>query len=266
MTGRPGKVSYPAALLIALGIHAGVLFGWPHSPAAITPPEFGVEVASPGVEVTLVAALPEAEKEPESPAEDPKPEPTPESTPEPTPPPAEPEPVPTPEPLPPVPDTPPEVTTPVQQTPAPTPAPQPSEPPPRVKPATPAKPKPKPAQPRQRHAVGDGSSAVPGMDATTAAASTGALSAQPGYLRNPHPAYPEEARRAGQEGVVQLRVNVDESGHVTGVSVTHSSGYPLLDERARSTVSEHWAFKAARRGNTPVAATVIVPIRFSLSR
>ena len=59
------------------------------------------------------------------------------------------------------------------------------------------------------------------------------LGAKPAYLRNPHPAYPEEARAAHEQGVVTLRVNVNASGHVTNVRVVQSSGFPILDERAR---------------------------------
>jgi protein TonB len=115
-------------------------------------------------------------------------------------------------------------------------------------------------------ASGDGSSAIPGHDATTAKVSAGALGAKPGYLRNPHPAYPEEARAAGQQGVVTLYVRVDEQGRVASVRVSRSSGFSILDERARSTVANQWAFKPAKAGGIPIASDVIIPIRFTLDR
>jgi len=126
-------------------------------------------------------------------------------------------------------------------------------------------PKPQPVA-RPARPVGDGSSAVPGNDATTAKAASGANSAKAGYLRNPHPAYPEAARAAKQQGVVTLLVNVDAGGGVNGVRITRSSGFPLLDERARSTVAGSWKFKPAKANGVPIASSVSIPIRFTLER
>jgi protein TonB len=145
--------------------------------------------------------------------------------------------------------------------PEPVPQPKPAPPQPKPKQQKPAPPKPAPAR-----ASGDGSSKVPGNDATTAQVSAGAQSAKPGYLRNPHPAYPEEARAAGQQGVVTLSVEVNAQGGVASVRVVRSSGFPVLDERARSTVASRWAFKPAKAGGVPVASEVIIPIRFTLNR
>ena len=268
---------YLAGFVLAVGLHLGILYGIPGQSGPYTPPEFGVVVDTAGVEVTLVAAMPAEtvdETAPETPPEAiTEPEPPVEETPvEETPPVEEPEPEPepvlTPEPEP-EPEATPEATPEVvvaQPTPAPPkPAATPTAPP-KAK-ATPRPAKPKPPTPRRAHAArysGDGSSAIPGRDATTAVAGGGAVSSQPGYLRNPHPSYPEEARRAGQEGVVNLRVSIDERGNVTGVAITRSSGFPLLDERARSVVAQRWRFRPARRGKEAVATTVVVPIRFSL--
>lgn len=275
MSEKP-LLGYTIGLLGAVGVHALILFGIKSRDTGdYTPPEFGVAIANTGVEVDLVAALPAEEvveaavEEPEQPEMEPEPEPEPEPElpPEPEPPEPLPEPV-----------TPPEMPVP-EATPAPTPEPEqtPATPQPTPKPTPAATPKPKPkpkpspqasssAQPTNRSASGDGSSAIPGSDATTAAAATGALSAQPGYLRNPHPAYPEEARKAGQQGVVHLRVQLDERGSILSVSLSRSSGYPLLDERALSTVREKWRFKPARRGRAAVASDVVIPIRFTLNR
>ena len=108
--------------------------------------------------------------------------------------------------------------------------------------------------------------ALPGNDATTATAAAGAASAKPGYLRNPHPAYPEAARAARQQGVVMLQVRVGAGGNVSSVRVARSSGFPLLDERARSTVAERWKFRPAKAGGVPIASDVTIPIRFTLGR
>ena len=69
-------------------------------------------------------------------------------------------------------------------------------------------------QPLPRQVVpqvhGDGSSPAHGKDTTTLHTAGGAETlAQPNYLKNPAPRYPEGARRAGQQGVVLLLVHVN---------------------------------------------------------
>lgn len=243
---RPQETSatYVVGLLAALVIHASVIFLWPKPQALLKMPEFDVEAGDASVEVSLVAALPAEEEQPKETPPDPTPPPPPPPEQKEEPPP------------PPPPEKAPEMT-------IPEPPPQPPEPPrpKQQQPPQPPKPKPKPAAPRP---VGDGSSKIPGNDATTAKAASGAISAKPAYLRNPHPAYPEEARAAKQQGVVMLKVNVDATGHVVSVRVTQSSGFPILDERARSTVAEKWVFKPAMAGGTAVASEIVIPIRFTL--
>lgn len=85
------------------------------------------------------------------------------------------------------------------------------------------------------------------------------------YRRNPAPDYPEEARRLRQEGVVLLRVQVNARGRVDEAEVERSSGSPSLDQAATRAV-RRWEFEPARRGDTPVASTVTVPVRFRLER
>jgi protein TonB len=91
------------------------------------------------------------------------------------------------------------------------------------------------------------------------------LTSKPAYLHNPHPPYPELSRKAGHTGVVILRVSVSTSGRVAAVSLIKSSGYSLLDDRARTAV-RRWIFRPARRAGRPVATQVDVPVRFSLNR
>jgi protein TonB len=78
------------------------------------------------------------------------------------------------------------------------------------------------------------------------------------------PAYPEIARRRGQQGLVLLRVNVSAVGMAVAVAVAESSGYPSLDSAALSAVQQ-WQFVPALRGGVPVAAVAEVPIRFRLT-
>ena len=102
----------------------------------------------------------------------------------------------------------------------------------------------KPAQtaPAPAHAPafsGDGSSPVPGKDPTTFFSQGGGQSdAEPGPFRNPAPPYPWAARRLGQEGGVLLRIAISKMGQPTRVEIQRSSGYPLLDESALTTVRQ----------------------------
>jgi protein TonB len=83
------------------------------------------------------------------------------------------------------------------------------------------------------------------------------------YLKPPVPRYPSESRRAREQGLVLLRVLIDESGHVCRVNVYRSSGHPRLDEAARDAV-EHALFKPYFEGGVARAAFAVVPIEFSL--
>ncbi len=83
------------------------------------------------------------------------------------------------------------------------------------------------------------------------------------YLNNPRPAYPPIARKLGLEGLVVLRVQVSAAGAPEQVAVTRTSGAPVLDEAALKAV-QGWTFVPARRGDTPVAHVVDVPVRFQL--
>lgn len=84
------------------------------------------------------------------------------------------------------------------------------------------------------------------------------------YLDNPKPPYPGLSRRMGEEGEVRLRVHVDANGTAQQVEIYRSSGFPRLDQTALDTVRQ-WRFVPARRGDQPVPAWVIVPIKFSLN-
>ncbi|MDP1735146.1 MAG: energy transducer TonB [Sulfuritalea sp.] len=83
------------------------------------------------------------------------------------------------------------------------------------------------------------------------------------YLDNPKPPYPAISRRMGEQGRVVLRVRVDAQGLPIDVQLHASSGSERLDASALQTV-RRWKFIPARLGNEPVAATVLVPIAFSL--
>jgi len=84
------------------------------------------------------------------------------------------------------------------------------------------------------------------------------------YGSNPKPKYPGIATRRGWEGTVRLMVKVSVEGDSEEVTVQHSSGHDVLDEAAVEAV-EKWKFIPAKRGDTAVASSVIVPINFVLN-
>ncbi len=83
------------------------------------------------------------------------------------------------------------------------------------------------------------------------------------YLSNPPPAYPEEARRARQQGVVTLDVIVGIDGLPETIEVASSSGYYLLDDSARSAV-QHYKFRPATINGIKFRSHVRFPICFRL--
>jgi protein TonB len=83
------------------------------------------------------------------------------------------------------------------------------------------------------------------------------------YLQNPAPEYPAHAKRRRMQGTVMLDVAVSVNGAARSVRIAQSSGHAPLDSAASDAV-KRWKFVPAKRGNTPVAARVMVPIEFRL--
>ena len=59
-------------------------------------------------------------------------------------------------------------------------------------------------------------------------------------------------------------VQVSAAGASESISIHQSSGHDILDEAAVAAV-EKWQFIPAKRGDTAVASSVIVPIIFTLN-
>ena len=80
---------------------------------------------------------------------------------------------------------------------------------------------------------------------------------------NPVPAYPRSALRAGQEGAVMLRIDIDARGVPTDVQVVERSGdRDRAFDRAAIEAARQWRFQPATRNGEPVAATVQLPVEF----
>ena len=93
--------------------------------------------------------------------------------------------------------------------------------------------------------------------------SGGGTVVQASYTYNPKPEYPERARREGWEGIVLLRVLVDQEGKSKWVEISRSSGFETLDQAAVKTV-KGWRFYPARSGAKALESWVGIPIVFRL--
>lgn len=83
------------------------------------------------------------------------------------------------------------------------------------------------------------------------------------YLNNPHPAYPRQSKRLGEQGTVLLAVEIDVDGTAAQVKVQKSSGHPRLDRTALETVLK-WRFISGQKAGVPQKMWVNIPINFVL--
>jgi TonB family protein len=75
--------------------------------------------------------------------------------------------------------------------------------------------------------------------------------------------YPEEAKKAGVEGIVYVQMFVDASGKVTEVKVQKSDAKVL--EKAALDAARQWTFSPAiSKERKPVGVWVTVPFKFKL--
>ena len=77
------------------------------------------------------------------------------------------------------------------------------------------------------------------------------------------PNYPAASRRLNEQGLVVLRVELDETGHITAARVEVSSGYRRLDEAGLAIVKT-WHCNAATREGKAVRAVALQPFDFIL--
>jgi periplasmic protein TonB len=85
------------------------------------------------------------------------------------------------------------------------------------------------------------------------------------YLREPSPRYPPQSRKLREQGLVMLRVLIDERGNACSIEIESSSGHARLDHAAREAVSRA-AFRPYVEDGSPRRALVLIPIEFSLNR
>ncbi|GEM_PF-5948859 len=121
---------------------------------------------------------------------------------------------------------------------------------PRALKATEEEPKPLGAEASRGPTAGEGASLGSAGDTVSA-------------VWNPRPVYPERARRARWEGVVELELLIGSDGSVDSVRVLSSSGHALLDEAALAAV-KRWRFTPLIGTSGPVRRTL--PVSFVLDK
>jgi len=84
------------------------------------------------------------------------------------------------------------------------------------------------------------------------------------YVREPAPRYPPQSRRLREQGLVVLRVVIDERGAASSIEIETSSGHARLDDAAREAVLRA-AFRPYVEDGEPRRALVLIPIEFALN-
>ena len=86
----------------------------------------------------------------------------------------------------------------------------------------------------------------------------------PRLLESVEPEYPEEAKQKGIQGMVVLRLRLDEEGAISLVNVVQ--GQPEGLTEAAIAAVKAWRYAPATEGGFPVAVTYTVTIAFKLSQ
>lgn len=91
------------------------------------------------------------------------------------------------------------------------------------------------------------------------------FSREPSFLEPPRPpAYPSQARRRNQQGVVLIEVRLDRQGGQKALKVLRSSGIDSLDRAALAAISG-WRFRPETHNGKAVPSRVHIPIQFALT-
>lgn len=78
--------------------------------------------------------------------------------------------------------------------------------------------------------------------------------------------YPQDALRAGQQGLVQVRLGIDRTGRVSACTIIRSSGAPTLDRATCRLLQSRAAFTPARdRRGRPVRDVYLQKIAWRIS-
>jgi protein TonB len=81
----------------------------------------------------------------------------------------------------------------------------------------------------------------------------GPVTLRAGESERPDPVYPEFFQARGEHGSVGLLITADETGRITGVQISQSTGFARLDEYTADFVKKHWRVPA---GGTRFKTTI----------
>jgi protein TonB len=84
----------------------------------------------------------------------------------------------------------------------------------------------------------------------------------PAFLKKEMPVYPALARRLGREGLVVLRLTIDEHGILTHLEIVEDPGYGF--SAAAAEAARKSRFAPARVNGRPTACRALLPVRFEL--
>ncbi len=90
-----------------------------------------------------------------------------------------------------------------------------------------------------------------------------AYDSPPELIRAVQPTYPDLAREAEAEGLVQVEVTIDETGRVTAARVRESDTIQALNQAAVDAAYK-FLFKPAKQRDVPVKCRIVIPFRFTL--
>lgn len=83
-------------------------------------------------------------------------------------------------------------------------------------------------------------------------------------LGNPLPKFPRESLLAGEEGVVDLDVYIDENGNVVEVRIAKKSRFQNLNKASIAT-AKRWKYNPGKKDGKPLAAWGRISINWRLS-
>jgi protein TonB len=84
----------------------------------------------------------------------------------------------------------------------------------------------------------------------------------PSFLHKELPAYPALARRLEKEGIVLLRVTIDERGRPVEIEVINKAGFGFDEEAVKAVKGS--TFVPAKMEGKPLTCKALLPIRFVL--
>lgn len=82
----------------------------------------------------------------------------------------------------------------------------------------------------------------------------------PAFKKQIAPVYPSQARRRGREGVVLLKLMINDAGQLSSVEVVDDPGFGFAEAAVEAVRAS--SFRAAQQDGRPVASRTTLPVRF----